>query len=343
MSIYLKGYFNRNLGDDLFFYIVNERYQENFICIAPKKLNLNKIKTIKEKFILKVLRKISHGKLSLEKEIIKKTEFSIIIGGSMFIENDNKDAYDNLLTKNFYVVGANFGPFNSNEYLMKYENFFKKAKDVCFRDSYSYNLFKEKAKVRFAPDIVFSLRPKLKPKYNNRVIISVINCKKKGLQKFSNDYKRALNKIANNFLSKGYKITLMSFCKEEGDEDTIKNLLLSLKGNNVDKYYYNGDINEALKIINSADVIVGSRFHANILGLVYEKKIIPIAYSDKTINTLSDINYTGKIIDIRNINKFNIPEIIDYNLKVSFDKKIVEKKAEMHFLELDKILERTKK
>ena len=35
------------------------------------------------------------------------------------------------------------------------------------------------------------------------------------------------------------------------------------------------------------------------------KKIIPIAYSDKTINALKDLGYNGKIYDIRALDTFD--------------------------------------
>ena len=128
----------------------------------------------------------------------------------------------------------------------------------------------------------------------------------------------------------------MSFCKYEGDEKAIDSIIS--KVNNVEKYYYNGDLNGALGLLGESDIIVGSRFHANILGLVMNKTIIPIAYSDKTINTLNDINFKGRILDIRNIDEFDVSTLsdLDLNYKLNIDK--YRKEAEKHFKELDRFL-----
>ena len=68
------------------------------------------------------------------------------------------------------------------------------------------------------------------------------------------------------------------------------------------------------------------------------KTILPIAYSDKTINTLKDISYKGKIIDIRKLEDFNVDDITekDLNYKINIDK--YRKEAEKHFEKLDKVL-----
>ena len=53
----------------------------------------------------------------------------------------------------------------------------------------------------------------------------------------------------------------MSFCQYEGDEKIINEIMKNNKKKNVEKYFYRGNIDEALKIIANASVIVGSRFH----------------------------------------------------------------------------------
>ena len=70
------------------------------------------------------------------------------------------------------------------------------------------------------------------------------------------------------------------------------------------------------------------------------KTIIPIAYSDKTINVLQDINFKGKYIDIESIDSFDVNELSDKDLsyKLNIDK--YKEDANKHFEVLDKVLER---
>ena len=132
----------------------------------------------------------------------------------------------------------------------------------------------------------------------------------------------------------------MSFCKKENDEVEIERILdkLNLKAREkISKYYYDGDIKEALNVIGDCRVVIGSRFHANILGLILDKTIIPVIYSDKTINALKDINFKGKIIDIRKLDEFKVEELKEEDLTYKVDVSEEKKLAKKHFELLDKI------
>ena len=150
-------------------------------------------------------------------------------------------------------------------------------------------MFNSLENVRSAPDIVFTLKTdNIKMEEENKIVISVINPKKKVGIQYYNDYLDFILSQINYYIKHGFRVTLMSFCKEEGDEDMIDTIISKI-GNlhlreKIDTYFYNGNINQALNILGTSKIIVGSRFHANILGLIMKKTIVPIAYSDKTIN-----------------------------------------------------------
>ena len=127
----------------------------------------------------------------------------------------------------------------------------------------------------------------------------------------------------------------MSFCKDEGDEEEINKICKIINDKNIVKYCYRGNIEEALEQIRTSEIIVGSRFHANILGLAYNKRIIPLAYSDKTINALEDIDFNGKIFDMRKKEKI---ELNDKILERVEYKNIFDDSDDIHFLELDKYI-----
>ena len=103
-------------------------------------------------------------------------------------------------------------------------------------------------------------------------------------------------------------------------------------------YNYRGNIKEALNIIGDCRLVIGSRFHANVLGLLMNKTIIPICYNDKTINLLKDINFGGKFMEMEKLNEFDVNAInnddLEYKIDITFQKDL----SKMHFREIDKIL-----
>lgn len=132
----------------------------------------------------------------------------------------------------------------------------------------------------------------------------------------------------------------MSFCKDEGDEDAIEYIRSRLdkrtrESVSVFKYYNNLD--EALSLISGSEIVVASRFHAAILGLLFCAKVLPMAYSDKTTNILRDMNFKGPVVDIRKIEHFDGSSIDFSSLETNDVSKQVQL-AEKQFQELDKVL-----
>lgn len=349
-NVYLKAYLSNNLGDDLFVYLFTSRYNNQKYYMLSKYKTYNafpNIKLIKSKFMHKVIRRLSLKNNSYENILMNKSDLIVILGGSMFMEqnNTNNEKYFVGKNKDYYILGSNFGPYKTKEYYNKFLKIFSEAKDVCFRDEYSYSLFKKLPNVRHASDIVFSLNVKnITISNDKKVIISVIDCDKKLEHKYKELYEKRIIEFINLFYKKGFNITLMSFCKDEGDEEAIKSITSKISDvkikKNMNTYFYKENIEEALNIIGESQIIVGTRFHANILGLVMNKTIIPIAYSDKTINVLKDMNFKGKIFDIRDMDNFDVDSITDEDLNYKLDVSFQKKDAERHFEKLDQVLER---
>lgn len=348
MNIYIKGYSRNNLGDDLFFKILLERYDDDFLlCCSRKNKYLKEYKNLKLIYVrpYQILSKLFHIKMDYEKFFEKKSDAVVEIGGSLFIQKKDAKNINFIRPDNpYYILGSNIGPFYEKEYLNKLKKqLFLEAKDVCLRDLKSYHLCKEMKNVRYATDIVFSLNFNYKIAEKNSVVISVINCKDKNLAEFEDEYEKKICEMIEFFNSLNYEVILMSFCKAEKDEYTINSILSRIKKdykNIVKKYFYDGNINEALRVIASCKIVVGSRFHANIIGLLFNKVVIPIAYSDKTVNILKDMNFEGKIFDIRKMNLFDIKSLSDADLNYKLDISYQKKDSENQFLMLDKFLKR---
>lgn len=344
-KIFLKAYFNKNIGDDIFIKILTDRYKENFITVTNYNyLNISNICIKRQNLFMKIINKfikfISNNKFSYEKLIMNKCDFVILIGGSIFIENE-KQKYNLYLGKKYFIVGANFGPYKTKRYLDDIYKVFLNAEDVCVRDKYTYELFSNINKVRYAPDLLFTLDLK---KYivdsDNIVVFSIIDCEKKASKIYENNYINLIVQMIQKFQDMNYKIILMSFCKNEGDEEGINKVYKKLcDTKNITNYFYDGNIDEALYILGKSKIIVGSRFHANIIGIKMNKIIVPIAYSNKTIDVLNDINYSGIIYDIRKLDgneEFNI----DNNRVLIENIQKISENATMHFSKIDEILEK---
>lgn len=306
MKVYLDAYLFNNFGDDLFVEIVRKRYPNTqFYAISRFYKKKENVKVYSGRILNKLLRK-QFLKNTL---VANRCDLVLSVGGSMYIEGSNKAKNFSLGKNKYYIMGSNFGPYKTKEYYEKYYDFFKKAEDVCFREKHSYELFKDLPNVRRASDIVFGLdTSNIKKTQTKKVVISVISCDMKIGKEYKEAYENKIIELIQFFKEKQYEVCLMSYCQIERDEEAIESII-SKCDEKVETYYYRGNIDEALEVMANCQIVVGSRFHANILGLVLGKTILPIAYSDKTKNALMDLGYKGKIIDIRKIEEFKIEEL----------------------------------
>lgn len=361
-NIFLYAYDRVNLGDDLFVHTICNRYPNVKFYLWSKKYNKKVFKGIKNLKVLdkdskklNFLSKIHPSLYPRYKAYMEKKCYAVVyIGGSIFIEYEN---WKQILTwwdyealnRKFYILGANFGPYKSEDYKKGLANVLKNVDDICFRDKYSYDLFSDIEKVRYAPDILFNYKfPDVKSK--KQIFISVIDCvgRNSELEKLSNkdsDYKRLISKYISDYVNMNYSVVISSFCKIENDEDTVNEILKQVNDTikyNVQVINYNGtNVNEIISAIAESELIIASRFHAAILGFAANRPVLPVIYSDKTVNILKDLSFDGKHIDIRKIDENSYIQPLDINYNVQIIKNIdeVKKKSNLHFRKLDMLLE----
>lgn len=326
MKIFINGFWCKNLGDDLFLKIIADRYPDiQFYISSNDEYNdiSPNIKNIGNRYINKFLRIVTAEKVNMSRLFSYFADTVIFLGGSIFIEKDSNYRFKMRHQQKYYVIGANFGPFVTDKYLEYHREFFAKAEDVCFRDQYSANIFRGIDKVRSAPDVVFNLKYVGGGESSNTAIVSVIDVSKR-TDINEEEYEIGLIHIINMYQAHGYAVCLMSFCKCEGDEEAIARLMQRGNLKDIKKYCYRGDIDEALSVLSNSETIVGTRYHAVILALLLGKKVIPLAYSDKLINALQSMNYSGNIYDIRNSGWSDMIDFENTNLLRIQKKKIDE-------------------
>ena len=97
---------------------------------------------------------------------MKNYDACIYIGGSIFMEGGKVYNLDEsclqfvkdckVQNKPFYYISSNYGPYQTEQYFELSKKVFTNCTDLCFRDLYSYELFKDIKTIRYAPDLVFS-------------------------------------------------------------------------------------------------------------------------------------------------------------------------------------------
>ncbi|MDB7100870.1 polysaccharide pyruvyl transferase family protein [Enterococcus mundtii] len=341
-KIFLKGYWENNLGDDLFVKIVCERYPDCIFYLEAQKKNLEVFKNIKNLVLLeidnkpfsKIMRKIRYPKIGFSNyyKLSKDIKNYLEIGGSIFILEDNKGKDYVLkkrnkirkLTERYFVVGSNFGPYYYPNQLHSYQNFFSLIEGTVFRDKESFDLFQSIANVDIAPDVVFNLSIKQKDLYRDKhsfIVISVINLynRKDFLKQEAENYENWLVGLCAYFSRLQKKIVLMGFCENEKDSETIRrinSLIDEPTRANVTTHVHK-ELNESLQYLYNAELIIATRFHAMILGWLFQKPTFVISYSRKIVDTIETWFPEQYYTEVSNLDKCAYENINNLATKIS--------------------------
>lgn len=310
-KVLVFGYSRANLGDDLFIYILANRYPDITFHIH-----------IREEIYKKAFQNlvnVTYIETDRDVHLVNIEEFDafIYIGGSIFMESEYSKGEVSEFTifakkckenkKPLFYITCNFGPYKTDEYLQNAKKLFELCENICFRDKSSYNLFSDIKSVSYAPEVVFSYNfSKLKQRKKFRSIgISVIDLeireKLRDKELIYNDY---IKRIIIKFLKRGYKVNLISFCSVENDEKAIEKIINLLPENykqRVGTIKYTGDIETFIKEYSKMKYMVCTRFHSMILSTIMGQKIYNLSYSKKTNNALTDLDIEYKIDDIAQI------------------------------------------
>lgn len=341
-KILVQGYMNLNVGDDLFFKILTERYRDvewyfldiNEETLAPIK-NTN-------------IHAISNGEFL---RTFNKYDALVNIGGSIFIKQKKwvlqylKRLFYmlplKLFNKKVIVMGSNFGPYDGKLFRNLYSLYFRCIDSISFRDTKSFNLFKNNSKVIRANDIVFSLKktPSGSKVDEKTIGISLMDFSwREGLKQHNKAYLYSMEKLSDELLKRGYSIKYFSFCKNEGDERVSKYLMEKFETKKVSDINYTGDIDVFLREFSSVSAHIGLRFHSVILAILYKIPLFPIIYSQKTLDTLKDIDLDKNHIEIKNIDKLTIDDITDCINRTAANIDSIIDDSKNHFNFLDKLL-----
>ena len=357
MEVFVRGFFHVNLGDDLFLHILAKRYPNHNFHVILNEEYTNVFRDEKNIIVhpyKKIRRGLDRFLINYNKdyyvEIEKKCQLNVVIGGSIFQEDaavavDRERLVGMPQLNPTYILGANFGPYVTEEYRLLVKDYLAKAEDICFRDEWSKQKFPELTKVRFAPDIVLGIQSII-PNANEkkkRIFVSVVDCFKKGeaIKKYGTNYEEFILRCINYYKEQGYEIILSSFCKMEGDEEVIDRIIEKLpatKRSELSILNYNGENwREVVAAIQQSEKIIASRFHSMILGMVFGVSVLPIAYNKKFEKFLANFDLSHYCVSVSDINR-QVPEDLNYLL---FDGSMdIAEQADEHFMKLDERLMR---
>lgn len=355
-KVFLYAYDRRNLGDDLFVHTIAKRYPHVKFYMWSDPKNRETFRCLPNVKILErdggMVRFLSRIRPSLSVRYRNwwedRCQAVIYIGGSIFMEYEN---WAQLLTwweytaehRSFYVLGANFGPYHTEAYREKIAEIYAKMKDVCFRDQYSYGLFRGVATVRQAPDILFSYPMPQVAVEEKQIFVSVINCAARdeshGLTQYDASYVQNMARLLTKYRREGHRLVLSSFCAHEGDEEGVRKILKAMdaeKDADIQVLNYDGTNADVLTTaIAQSEFVIATRFHGTILALTAGRPVLPIIYSDKTSHVLADLGFDGPVIDIRSCEDYTA---VEQPAGFTVDRRKLAEEAQKHFEKLDEIL-----
>ncbi len=311
-KVLLFTYSKANFGDDLFVYILANRYKNiEFYIQIQDEIYQKAFKNLNNVIILNEARDV-------DKINVDKFDAFIYVGGSIFIESEygRHEAKEfnkfikkvNQNEKPFFYMTCNFGPYKTNEYFQQIQENLKLCQGVCFRDFESYDKFKDISSVSYAPDMAFSYDYSnvIEKKEKKSVGVSVINLLiRENLKTKTDTYNDYIKRIIIKFSKRNYKVSLISFCEFEEDHkaiDTILSMVPEKYLNNVEILQYKGNIEEFLRKYSKINYMVCTRYHSMILSVILRQKVYNLFYSNKTKNTIEDYKLFKKLDNIEDIN-----------------------------------------
>lgn len=363
-KVLIYAYMEENLGDDLMVSLVCRRYPDVRFVLWAKESYKERFRHLKnltvyspdEKKVIwwnKIAAKLRPGKADVFQLLVRKSDALVHVGGSIYIQHDNYQMTYQLdmalrnMSRRMYTCGANFGPYTEKEYYQNYYELLKRYDGVCFRDQYSYELFKNLPNVHYAPDLVFNLPDHKTEKIvqKKQVLLSVIQLKNRAgrfpLVQYTESYNHFMAELAEQYIERGYQVKMVAFCGIQGDVEAaedIRSLMREELRDQTGIYCYRMDMEECLRLFDESEIVIGTRFHSIILGWVKKKKVLPIVYDTKTLHLLEDNDYETYVTmdQIKDADAGALIEKIQMLPKEKLQELV--KEAEGQFRDLDELL-----
>ncbi len=297
-KILISGYIGfGNFGDEAIFkalssHLINSGYEVSV-------LSNKKYENIK-----------SYKRLSILSAVLNSDV--VISGGGSLLQNKTSNLsllyylsiifLAKLLCKKVIIFAQGIEPIKGKFFEFLTKSALKLCDFVSTRDEKSTNLLKNwKIDACTLSDPVYSILPEINQNKDG-LIIQLRNCADGILDELT-------DAVKNNY--KG-KITLLPF--QKCDENICLCFADKLKQFGIDSAcIYNEDVDEVLKLLNSAKYVISTRLHGLMVSNALQARVFAISYDDKTETAIEEL-------ELENINLKN-PSDLDNKLSEFFTAK----------------------
>ena len=284
MKVVISGYYGfNNIGDEAILKSIITSLKKEKADIEITVLSNNPSHTEKTYKV----KSINRWNLTNIYKEIKNSDGLISGGGSLLqdVTSSRSIIYytsimglANLAKKPIFIYAQGVGPINKkiNQSITRY--FLNKVDYISLRDEDSANLVKKigvKTKLEIVPDPVMGLDFKniyVKDE-ENYIVVSVRDWNTK------HDYLKEIASFCENISRLGIKIKLLPMHGKLDEEISLK--LASMIKNNVEILSYTMDIENKLKYIKGAKLVVAMRLHALIFAGNIGTPMIGVSYDPK--------------------------------------------------------------
>lgn len=191
-------------------------------------------------------------------------------------------------------------------------------------------------------DLIYSVNVSSQTK-GEGVVVFVRNFKNSSnLQPYEEKYRTDLIKLCKESAQEKRKVCLMSTGDNDRDGEMAEDIMKQLEPEMrefVQTYSYQGNMSEAVEILENAEYILGSGFYEIALGFLMEKTVYPIVYSEKIEQMLKESGFQGKYCDLR-MNDSMSWEDVRGNIEYKLQTEKLKADSQMQLDILDKVLGR---
>lgn len=332
MNIYLSGYLDRNLGDDLMLKIIAYRFREHNFYISVKKEELFiPFENEPNMYMLK-----PDDKINFDMGLTVTGSGFIIRGVTSILYFLKEEFERRRLVKGLKnaVIGCNIGPYRGliGKILVKWK--VRSYDLISVRDKASYDFVKKYSKksiLEIHPDLVFSMPDEWIPDVECEGHLGISTYR----SNFESNlhYYKTIAKTADKFIEQTKrKVLLFAFdVEQENDLCSAYTILSMMKHKEYAEIIaHTDDGSNILYNLKRCGGILTARFHMAVLATRFCLPFVPIAYSNKTVNALNDFGYEGEIFDIHSISEEKLLDAI-YNIEPFKNSKILQEQARGHY------------
>lgn len=322
MNILLRGYIDRNFGDDLMLRLAADGLKNHTA-------QLDVPKDMAEHY--KKLGFNIYGGVDYNAECTVAGSWFVIRSKTGLLYRTKEIISQKRRGTKKVILGCNISDFTVSGAETLIRRHIAAYDFITVRDSFSYDYIRKNipsVKCEYYPDIAFSLPDSMIYDTPREGALGITAYR--GLGGDEAVYEK-LAYAADRFIEKtGKKVLLFAFdLGLENDLKAAENIAFLCKNKEKTEIITNtGD--DILKNLPRCSKLIAVRLHGVILALRMGIPVIPVAYSNKTNRVLNDLNYDGPILDLHGFGAEEAAELaVSYEEPFALPKDVKER-ASMH-------------